>query len=101
MCREWPMCSERLSTQCLAKPTIVLSHVPDVIAVRVHNNIAIGLLEPEKYIHHLDLSLHDQTGLREDVCCWMGRLDNCTGVLRDVNWCQKVVRRIVCVGQDV
>jgi hypothetical protein len=98
MCGEWSMCPECLSTQRLSKAAIMLGHVSHVISMRIHNDVSICLLEAKENVHHLDLPLYNEARLREDICRRMGGFDNCIGILRDVDRCQKIVRRIFCVG---
>lgn len=97
MCSERTVSSKSLSAQCLAKAPVMLRHISDVIAMRVHYNIPICLLKAEKYVHHFNLSLYHKPRLRKDVCCRVGGLDDCIDIFWDVNRRQKVVRRIICV----
>src|SRR5690348_3916882 len=83
--------SEPLSAHCFSKPSIMLGHISHVVSLRVHDHVSICLLEPQKQVHHLQLPLDDEPRLRQDICCWMLRVEDCIGILRDVDWCKQIV----------
>ena len=54
-----------LSHQHAAHAMILLGHVSNCFSSAVHNDVSVCLLEPEKDVHHLDLSLDDQRAVVE------------------------------------
>ena len=53
---EAPVCIKKLPLHHAAHTQISLCYVSDVVATRVHDNIFVGLLETQHYVHELQLS---------------------------------------------
>ena len=59
------MCAEPLPAHGLCDTSIMLSHIPNVVAMRIEDDISICLFEAQKDVHHLDLSLYHDSRLSQ------------------------------------
>lgn len=77
---------EPLSSHHIAHAQIPLRHVADVISLRIHDDIFVGLLESQHHIHQLQLPLHDDGGVDQDTRGRMPLVENTMRVFGDVDW---------------
>lgn len=84
MCRETPMGLEHLPGHRVPKPVVPLGKVADVIAVGIHDDVAICLLEAHEHIHHLELALHDEGRVVEEAHCRMSFFEHAMRIFGDV-----------------
>ncbi len=52
------MSAEPLPAHGFGDASIVLCHVPYVVAMRVQDHVFVGLLKAEEDVHHFDLPLY-------------------------------------------
>lgn len=89
--RETSMCLEHLACHCVTHAVFLLRQISNVISMGVHDDIAIGLLEPHENVHHLELALDDQGGIVEQSHCWVGFFEDAIGIFWDMNRGYEVV----------
>lgn len=65
MCCERSVGAEPLSAHGFGNASIMFSHVANMVAVRIKNDISVCLFETKENVHHLNLPLHHNAGLGE------------------------------------
>ena len=91
VCCEASMRTEHLSLEHVAHPKIPFGDESNMLTMRIHYHVFIGLLEPHHHIHQLELPRHHYGGIFEYVCSRMLLTENAIWVLRDVNRRKQVV----------
>lgn len=86
--------AEELPSHRLANPSMMLSHVPDMVAMRIEDDVSIGLLHTEEYIHHLKLSLDHEPRVGEQLGRRMCLFEDGMRVFGDEDWCEELVVRV-------
>ena len=68
MGREASVGSKGLAGYGVAQTMLLLCQIANVIALRIHDDISVGLLEAHQDVHHLKLSLDDNRGVGQYAC---------------------------------
>ena len=56
--RKRPMGTKPLSAHGFRDAAVVLSHIPNVVAMRIQDYVFVGLFKAEEDVHHFDLPLY-------------------------------------------
>ena len=64
VCGEAPMSAEHLPSHHITHSQLHLSHIADMVALRIHDHVFVRLLKSQHYIHKLQLSRHHYGGVR-------------------------------------
>jgi hypothetical protein len=90
------MSSEPLSAHGFPKPAIMLCHISNMIALRIHDHVSIRLFKPKEQVHHLNLSLYDKAGVRQELCGRVLPSNDSPFIFRDMDGREKVIMGRIC-----
>jgi hypothetical protein len=82
-----------LPSHHLTESPIVLGHVANMIAMRIHDDISIGLFESQEHVHHLYLPLYHQARVGQEGGGGVSFLENSIWIIWDMDWGEEVVLR--------
>ena len=74
-----------MSRDCVADAVFLLGQVSDVVTVRIHDYIAVRLLESHEDVHHFELALHDKRGVVEEAHGRVALLEDCIRIFWHVD----------------
>lgn len=94
MCGKAPVCLEHLSRHCIAYAVVLLCQIANVVAVGIHDDVAICLFETHEYVHHLKLPLYDERGVVEEAHSGVGLFEHRIRVFGHVHGRDEVVLRV-------
>ena len=77
---------EPLSSHHVSHAQFPLCHIPNVIPLRIHNDVFVRLLKSQHHVHQLQLPLHDNGGVDQDARRRMFLVENAIRVFGNVDW---------------
>lgn len=80
------MRSKKLATDRFSKP-FLFCNVPDMVALRIHNLVSVCLFVPQKYVHHLEFSANNNSGLCEKGSTLVVGFNDCIVSSRNFDQC--------------
>ena len=82
---------EHLPLEHVAHPKVCLRHESDVLSLRIHDHVFVGLLKAHHDVHELQLPSHNYSGVGKDAGGRMLLIEYAIRIFRDVDWGEKVV----------
>ena len=101
MRRKAPVRLEHLPRHRTPQAVIPLRQVPDVVAERVHDHVAVCLLEAHQHVHHLELALDDDGRVVKEAHGGVCLFEDGVRVFGDVDGGEEGVLRRGRVGEGV
>lgn len=88
---EAPVCLEHLPRDCVTYSMLLLCQVSNVIAMGVHDDVAICLFKAHENIHHLKLPLYNERRIVKKAHGGVGLFEDRMRVFGHINRSYEVV----------